>query len=851
MKKSTDFRSDGSQHVTELVEAPHVAEFLNDIVARFDLQFRLTYVNHAVERATGRPAGDFIGKTLHDLGIPAHQVTQWNSQLNEVFRSGNASETQFAWPCPTGLRHFMSRWMPEIDAEGRVISVVCVTRDVTEVAALRDRVRDLESLVIRGDLHKPKTNSAMSAEAAAEYYRAIVESSDDAIISKTPDGLVTSWNSAAQSIFGYSSEEMLGKTLLVLLPPEKSDEERFILERIQAGETVEHFETIRIHKDGRRVNVSVTTSPIRDRMGNVIGASKIARDITAQKVAEQQLKLTASVFTSTSEGILITDRKGLIVDINDAFSRITGYSKEEVLGQDARMFRSSRQGPEVFRFMRMALRQLGEWRGEVWSRRKDGQSYSVILTISSVRDADGDVQNYVALFSDITPLKLQQEQLEHSAQFDPLTDLPNRLLLSDRLHQAMAMCQRQNQSLAVLYLDLDGFKAINDHYGHDVGDALLVAVSNRMKLALRDMDTLARIGGDEFVAVLANIDSTQDCIQLVERVLFACAESVHIQGQELKTTASIGVTIYPQDDAEADQLMRHADQAMFEAKQNGKNRIYMFDAALDAEVKTRSLQQERIALALLLHEFVLHYQPKVNMRTGALVGVEALIRWEHPEKGLLYPAVFLPAIEKHPLSETVGSWVIQSALWQMNEWKRLGLTIPISVNVSARQFQQQNFATHLSEALANHPDMDARCLELEILETSALEDIGSVTKIMQDCHRLGVIFAIDDFGTGYSSLTYLRRLPVEMLKIDQSFVRDMLHDPDDLAIVKGVIGLASAFHKHVIAEGVESVAIGKKLIELGCDLAQGYAIARPMAGSQIPDWSSTWEPPALWARADC
>jgi diguanylate cyclase (GGDEF)-like protein/PAS domain S-box-containing protein len=850
MKRSTDFRSDDSQQVKESVEAVHVAEFLNDIVARFDPQFRLTYVSHAVEHASGKRAGDFIGKTLQVLDMPNHLVSQCNSHLSEVFRSGHASETQFAWPCPTGLRHLMSRWIPEFDTGGRVTSVACVTRDVTEVTALREKVRDLESLVIRGELHKLKTNSAMSVETAAEYYQAIVESSDDAIISKTPDGLVTSWNPAAQTIFGYSSQEMLGKSLLVLLPPEKSDEERFILERIQAGETVDHFETVRIHKDGRRVNVSVTTSPIRDRMGNVIGASKIARDITAQKVAQQQLKLTASVFTSTSEGILITDRKGLIVDINDAFSRITGYSKEEVVGQDTRLFRSSRQGPEVFRFMRTALRQLGEWRGEVWSRRKDGQSYSVILTISSVRDADGNVQNYVALFSDITPLKLQQEQLEHSAHFDPLTDLPNRLLLSDRLHQAMAMCQRQNQSLAVLYLDLDGFKTINDQYGHDMGDALLVSISNRMKLALRDMDTLARIGGDEFVAVLTNIDSTQDCIQLVERVLYACAEAVHIQGQELKITASIGVTIYPQDDAEADQLMRHADQAMFEAKQHGKNRIYMFDAALDAEVKTRNLLQERIALALLQHEFVLHYQPKVDMRTGALVGVEALIRWQHPEKGLLSPAVFLPAIEKHHLSETLGAWVIQSALKQMHDWRQLGLTIPVSINISARQFQQPNFAAHLSEALANHPDMDARCLELEILETSALEDIGLVTKIMQDCHRLGVLFAIDDFGTGYSSLTYLRRLPVETLKIDQSFVRDMLDDPDDLAIVKGVIGLASAFHKQVIAEGVESVAIGKKLIELGCDLAQGYAIARPMAGGQITEWAATWEPPSLWTQVD-
>lgn len=849
MKKSVRAKTDGNQAVTGSIEAPQLAEFFKDIVARFDPQFRHTYVNKAVERATGRPASDFIGKTNQDLGMPTQLVKQWDGQLSGVFSSGHAIESHFSFPSPTGLRHFISRLAPEFDIEGRVTSVVSVAQDVTEVTLMRQKVQQLESLNMRVDARKPQPSSTLPIDMAAEYYRAIVESSDDAIISKTLDGVVTSWNPAAQTIFGYSCEDMLGKTLHVLLPPEKSNEERFILERIQAGETVEHFETSRIRKDGLRVDVSVTTSPIRDRLGQVIGASKIARDITLQKMAERQLKLTASVFTSTSEGILIADRMGRIVDINASFSRITGYRKDDVLGQNARMFRSSRQGPEVFSSMRKTLMRHGEWRGEMWSRRKDGQSYSVVLTVSSVRDVNGKVQNYVALFSDITPLKLQQERLEHSAQYDALTDLPNRLLLSDRLRQSMALCQRQNQSLAVLYLDMDGFKSINDRYGHDVGDALLMAVSNRMKLVLRDVDTLARIGGDEFVAVLANIDSTQDCMQMVERVLGACAEPVHLQGLDLKVTASIGVTIFPQDDAQADQLMRHADQAMFEAKRNGKNRIYMFDSALDAEVKTRSQQQERIAQGLVAQEFVLYYQPKVNMRTGEVVGVEALTRWRHPEKGLLLPGAFLPAIEKHPLNENLGAWVINTALKQMTDWKKIGLAIPISVNISARQFQQEHFAGHLAQFLANHPGIDANCLELEILETSALEDVASATKIMQDCHRQGVRFAIDDFGTGYSSLTYLRRLPVETLKIDQSFVRDMLDDPDDMAIVKGVIGLASAFHKHVIAEGVESFANGTKLIELGCDLAQGYAIARPMPGSQIPEWSAAWKPPAQWTRA--
>jgi len=848
MENSTDPGAERDDSAQPLHEAPLFAEFLDEIVARFDPQFRHTYVNKAAERATGLPAHSFLGKTNGDLGMPSELVKQWDGQLSDVFNSGVPSEKHFVFPSPGGPRHFIARCTPEFGNHGHVASVVSVAQDVTEITSLRERVQSLEASLARGSVSRTQTGTTPAELAAAlpegmigDYYKAIVESSDDAIISKTLDGIVTSWNPAAQNMFGYSREEMLGRPLLVLFPPEKSNEEQFILERIQEGETVDHFETIRIHKDGRRVNVSVTISPICDRSGKVIGASKIARDITAQKRAERQLKLTASVFTSTSEGILIANRQGLIVDINASFTKITGYHKGDVTGQDVRMFRSSSQGPEVFREMRSALRQSGQWKGEMWSRRKDGLSYSVILTVSVVRGSYGEVENYVALFSDITPLKLQQEKLEHGAYYDPLTDLPNRLLLSDRLHQAMAMSVRHHQSLAVLYLDLDGFKYINDHYGHDIGDALLIDVSQRMRKMLREVDTLARIGGDEFVAVLSDIGTTQDCMQLVSRVLTACAEPVTIQGHFLKISASIGVTIFPQDDAEAEQLMRHADQAMFEAKQNGKNRIYLFDSALDIEVKTRGQQQERIALAITRQEFVLYYQPKVNMRTGEVVGVEALIRWVHPDKGLLSPGAFLPVIEKHALNEILGSWVIETALKQMTDWQEQGLMLPVSVNISARQFQQGNFASQLAETLAHYPNIDAHLLELEVLETSAFEDVGAVTKVMQDCHRLGVLFALDDFGTGYSSLTYLRRLPVTTLKIDQSFVRDMLDDADDMAIVRGVIGLAKTFHKQVIAEGVESGASGKQLIALGCDLAQGYAIARPMPGSDIPGWAATWQ----------
>jgi diguanylate cyclase (GGDEF)-like protein/PAS domain S-box-containing protein len=689
-------------------------------------------------------------------------------------------------------------------------------------------------------------SALMRAMAFSLRSEAIIQSTDEAIIGKSLDGIVTSWNPGAERMFGYTAQEMIGQPIVRLLPLDRAFEETLILEKIRRGQGVDHFETVRIRKDGREINVSVTISPIRNSFGQLVGASKIARDITAQKLATRQLRLTASVFNNTGEGIMITDRRGRIVEVNDAFTRITGYEREDALDNDPSMFHSSRQGPEAFQNLWRSLLRHGEWKGEMWSRRKDGEAYSAWLTVSKVKGSSGRVRNYVALFSDLTVLKLQQEELEHSAHFDALTDLPNRLLLSDRLHQAMTMCQRHGQSLAVLYLDLDGFKAVNDQFGHEAGDALLVAVSKRMQSALRDVDTLARMGGDEFVAVLTNVESIQDCIQMVTRVLLACAEPVHVDNRDLWVTASIGVTMYPQDNAEADQLMRHADQAMYEAKQSGKNRFHMFDSAQDAEVKSRSLLQELIALGLAQREFVLHYQPKVNMRTGAVVGVEALIRWQHPERGLLAPDAFLPAIEKHPLSETLGAWVIEEALRQMGVWRSQGLQLPMSINIAARQLQHPDFSQQLAGFLANHPNVDPGHVELEVLETSALHDIGFVAATLQACHRLGVRFAIDDFGTGYSSLTYLRHLPVEVLKIDRSFVRDMLDDQSDLSIVNGVIGLAAAFHREVIAEGVESVAHGQRLIALGCHLGQGYEIARPMPGEEIPAWCATWKPPGEW-----
>jgi len=498
--------------------------------------------------------------------------------------------------------------------------------------------------------------------------------------------------------------------------------------------------------------------------------------------------------------------------------------------------------------MWQALLKEGYWAGEVWNRRKNGEVYAELKTISAVRDEHDINTHYVALGYDITPMKEHQDQLEHIAHYDILTNLPNRVLLADRLSQAMLQCNRHNKSLAVVFLDLDYFKQVNDTYGHDVGDELLIALSVLMKEALREGDSLARIGGDEFVAVLTDLTTVEDCEPVLERLLLAASEPVTIGDVVLNVSASIGVTLYPQDNVDADQLMRHADQAMYVAKESGKNRYHLFDTAQDNAVKVQHESLEAIRRALDSHQFVLYYQPKVNMKTGSVIGVEALIRWQHPERGLLNPLAFLPVIENNPMMIEMGEWVIDTALIQISQWQAMEVNVPvsISVNIAAVQLQQSDFTDRLTTLLAAHPDVVPCYLELEVLETSALDDVHHVSTTMNDCMALGVNFALDDFGTGYSSLTYLRRLPASLIKIDQSFVRDMLNDADDLAIVEGVIALAKLFKRDVIAEGVETIEHGTALLQLGCNLAQGYGIARPMPACDIPAWVNDWKPDVSW-----
>ncbi len=570
------------------------------------------------------------------------------------------------------------------------------------------------------------------------------------------------------------------------------------------------------------------------------------RDRATEELRESERRLHA-LFNNMAEGVALhhlahneagqpTDCR--IIECNPRFDQILNLPPRSAIGQLAADVYRGDQAP----FLKMS----GDaaFTGQTQRAELYFPSLEKHLDISIIPwDRDG----FASVFSDITERYRIQERLQWAANYDALTRLPNRLLLADRLRQAVAHAQRTHKLLAVGYLDLDSFKPINDRLGHDAGNRVLIQIAQRLREDLRADDTVARLGGDEFVLLLSDLDSIKQVENAMERILLRIATPCEVPPYPVVSlSASIGVSLFPQDDNDPDALLRNADQAMYLAKQAGRNRYHFFDPTRDRQQRVRHEALHLIEQALEAGQFRLYYQPKVNMRRGAVIGAEALIRWQHPERGVLSPGEFLPVIENTALDVRIGQWVVETALNHLDAWWATGLQLAISVNISAAHFQQSDFAPWLAGKLRAHPTVPPHALELEVVESAALQDINYVSCLIKECQRFGVKFALDDFGTGYSSLTYLKRLPAETLKIDQSFVRDMLNDPEDFAIVSGVVGLAQAFQRQVIAEGVETEEHGLFLLQLGCDFAQGYGIARPMPAEKLADWVAHYHPPATW-----
>ncbi len=554
-----------------------------------------------------------------------------------------------------------------------------------------------------------------------------------------------------------------------------------------------------------------------------------------------RLKISSSVFEHANDAIFITDSRGLIVQCNPSFSIVTGYSQSEVIGQPAEAFGLACHDPHFFESF-YKPQTVQEWHGEVWNRHRLGEEYLTELELSPVMNESGEFQHYVGLFSDITHEKEQQNRLEHLAYHDVLTQLPNRMLFSRRLQHALIEAEREQSLIAICYIDLDDFKIVNDQYGHEYGDKLLTQLASRLTGILRPSDTIARLGGDEFAMLLCGCHTQTEYSRLLKKLLAAIEKPFAIDKFKFSISASIGYTLYPIDHHPPDTLLRHADHAMYHAKTHGGHQYHLFDLASAQQSQQQQTLLKDLLNGIQQNHIKLVYQPQACMKTGNIFCFEALLRWQHPVRGLLYPNDFLASVEHTSLIVDIGYWVIEEGLRQLCEWQKQGLNTQVSVNIAAQHLMHKQFTEHMTALLRKYPQIQPQQLHIEITESAAITDFARVNRVIQQCHAMGVSFSIDDFGTGYSSLIYLRRLPVDIIKIDQSFVHNMLTNPEDMAVISSVITLCREFGRKVIAEGVEKADQARILHALGCDYAQGFGIARAMPGNKVVEWTNKYSP---------
>jgi|GEM_PF-703225 len=720
----------------------------------------------------------------------------------------------------------------------------------------RGRTRRVEELVAQ-----------RTAELQASEHRLadILENTRLAAVLLDVEGRVRYANPFLCELLGRSGQSLQGEEWFdTAMPAADRELQRTQFAAAMRGDAFDpRRENLIVDAQGVRHLFAWHRTVLRDEQGRIAGLASIGEDVSARRRAESEREAAAAMLAAaiaqSPSGIVVVDAPDLkvrmanrrvldmvrnpaaaegeapvLLDLMEGWTLLNPDGSACAL-EDAPLMRAVSHG------------EVTEAR-ELIARDANGRETWLSVNAAPVRSREGEVIAGILVFNDISELKDQQLRLQRLAHYDPLTRLPNRALLADRLEQAIARSRRSGEEFAVAYLDLDGFKEVNDRLGHDAGDLLLIEIADRLRSVLRGEDTVARLGGDEFVLLLSNAGPPGEWRVAVERMLARIVEPVMLDGEPITVSASVGVTLFPDDDAPPELLLRHADQAMYLAKQAGRNRFHRFDPEHDRRARDWQAQHARLEQGLHDGELDLLYQPRVDLVSGRIESVEALVRWRHPQRGMVSPGEFLPVAEGTPLINGIGKWVIRAAVKQASQWARAGMDITVGVNIAPEQLQDERFLPELEAVLAEHPDLPPGRIEFEIVESAALADIQLASRIISSCAELGVRFALDDFGTGYSSLAYFRRLPAQVLKIDQSFIRDMLHDPEDLAIVEGVIGLARVFRRTVVAEGVETALHGALLLSLGCERAQGYGIARPMPAGALPGWIAAWRPDPIWSR---
>lgn len=648
------------------------------------------------------------------------------------------------------------------------------------------------------------------------------------------------WSDELYRIYGLKRDECEAsyEGLLAWVHPE--DREYFNSVIQEAARTHQPFSFYHriVRPDGTERIVQGRGQVIADETGRAMRMFGTAQDVTDLKRAEAERQLAASVFGNMSEGVVIADPEGTILRVNPAFTAVTGYESGEVVGRN--IVRSERHDETVFQRMTHSLKACGHWQGEIWNRRKNGEIYPEWLSISAVRDDSDRVTHYIGVFNDITEKKLSEERIRRLAQYDPLTELPNRRLFHDRLDQARVHAHRNQGWLSLLYLDLDRFKSVNDSFGHAVGDRLLQEVARRLQCCVRESDTVARLGGDEFTIILGGFKDAEQALaatsHVAEKIIEAIEQPHHLNGHEITVTTSIGAALYPQDGVTQNDLVRNADTAMFHAKAEGRSRLQFYSSEMNARARDRLIMENRLRRALTRKEFLLHYQPQVDGRSGRIAGVEALLRWRDPNRGIIPPAEFIPLAENAGLIIPLGEWVLREACGQLRAWHDAGhQDLRVSVNISPLQFRQRDLGGAVAAVLSD-TQAPLASLELELTETALMNHRDSIMATLDFFNELGVSIALDDFGTGYSSLGNLKRIPLHTLKIDRSFVHEVPDNAGDAAITLTIICLARRLDLRVIAEGVETQRQLAFLREQGCHYMQGYLFAKPVAADEITHW---------------
>ena len=782
----------------------------SEFIALGDTGARITFANRAWLGALGYTEQELLGQSFDFILSPNNSAELVQDIHSKSAAGGWTGECLQRCKDGRDISVLLSTGTLT-DSGGNFAGTFGIGRDITE------RKRIEQEVLFKNTLLETQTETTMDGILAVDdANRIILFNRQFAKLWKVPAELLHAGND---------------NHLLPYVAEQTEDYDEFVkrVEYLYRHPEEKSKDQIRV-KDGRIVDRY--SSPLTGADGRYYGRVWYFRDITDQIKAQERLQLWSQVLNHSAEGIFVCDPDERILLVNSAFEKLTGFSAAEATGKTPRILHSGLQKRDFYTDMWKSVLEKGKWQGEIWNRRKSGESYVEWLSISAVKGLNGIVTHYVGIFSDITTRKENEERIIRLAHHDPLTDLPNRTLLMDRIDQAIRAAHRRNRKVAVVFIDLDRFKEVNDSLGHDVGDLLIQASAKRFLEVIRREDTLARIGGDEFVAVIQGLQDSQDAALVARKLLSSLTQPVVLNGYELTTTASMGISLFPDDSNNGQELVRDADAAMYQAKGAGRNAYHFYTRDLNRRALEMLSIESSLRRAIECQEFVLHYQPQVDLRSGRIIGAEGLIRWNHPEKGLIMPGKFIPVAEERGLIGRLGEWVIEEAARQTALWRQAGISVAIAVNVSAMQFRQKNFAEELVRIVDKHR-VPVNSLELELTESSVMRDAATTIEILEKLHSIGFQLSIDDFGTGYSSLNYLRHFPVDKIKIDQSFVRDMMTHESAGSIVTAIIALARSLKLKVTAEGVETKEQLRILRAQDCDEAQGFLFS---PGLGVPEF---------------